>query len=312
MLLFVIHHAVGDQWSGGVLAREMAAAYDAALHGIAPRIGRRCACSTPTTAVAARAARREALDAELAYWRARLPGTPTLAAARSMLPRADVSSARAARCEPGAAELAGQRRSIACVAWARPTAPRPFMVLLAAFKLLLARYCDQDDIAVGTPIANRTARRHRGSGRHDGQHAGDAHGFVAATRASSSCSAASRRPRCKLMRTRICPTNAWSTRCGQQWRRAVTCARARAVQCAERALGATRIWAATESHLSSSIVAQPSSTYRSRSILSTSIACISKSRRGVRTRLAHDAAAGIALPASAAASRCAARGAWCR
>src|SRR6185503_17251266 len=31
-----------------------------------------------------------------------------------------------------------------------------FMTLLAAFKVLLARYSGQGDIAVGTPIANRT------------------------------------------------------------------------------------------------------------------------------------------------------------
>src|SRR5260370_6062379 len=31
-----------------------------------------------------------------------------------------------------------------------------FMTLLAAFQLLLSRYCGQDNIAVGTPIAGRT------------------------------------------------------------------------------------------------------------------------------------------------------------
>ena len=30
------------------------------------------------------------------------------------------------------------------------------MLLLAAFQVLLARYSGQDDIAIGTPIANRT------------------------------------------------------------------------------------------------------------------------------------------------------------
>src|SRR5207253_7983710 len=31
-----------------------------------------------------------------------------------------------------------------------------FMTLLAAWQVLLARYSSQDDVAVGTPIANRT------------------------------------------------------------------------------------------------------------------------------------------------------------
>ena len=34
----------------------------------------------------------------------------------------------------------------------------PFMVLLSAFSILLKRYCGQDEIVVGTPIANRNHR----------------------------------------------------------------------------------------------------------------------------------------------------------
>ena len=37
-----------------------------------------------------------------------------------------------------------------------------FMTLLAAFKVLLHRYTSQDDLIVGTPIANRNHRRSRG------------------------------------------------------------------------------------------------------------------------------------------------------
>ena len=37
-----------------------------------------------------------------------------------------------------------------------------FMTLLAAFQLLLHRYTDQDDIVVGSLIANRTASKPKG------------------------------------------------------------------------------------------------------------------------------------------------------
>ena len=37
-----------------------------------------------------------------------------------------------------------------------------FMLLLAAFQVLLARYSGQPDIAVGTPIANRTHKEIEG------------------------------------------------------------------------------------------------------------------------------------------------------
>ena len=49
------------------------------------------------------------------------------------------------------------------------------MTLLAAFKVLLARYCGQDDIVVGTPVANR---KPRGAGADRWilhQHAGPPH-----------------------------------------------------------------------------------------------------------------------------------------
>ena len=32
----------------------------------------------------------------------------------------------------------------------------PFMTLLAAFEMLLARYTGQEDFAIGSPVANRT------------------------------------------------------------------------------------------------------------------------------------------------------------
>ena len=40
-----------------------------------------------------------------------------------------------------------------------------FMLLLAAFQVLLARYSGQEDIVVGTPIAGRRHREARGADR---------------------------------------------------------------------------------------------------------------------------------------------------
>ena len=41
---------------------------------------------------------------------------------------------------------------------ARDEGATPFMVLLTAFKTLLFRYTGQDDVVVGSPIANRGRR----------------------------------------------------------------------------------------------------------------------------------------------------------
>ena len=48
------------------------------------------------------------------------------------------------------------------------------MTLLAAFQALLARYTGQDDVVVGSPVANRT-RGDRGADRLLRQHPGAAH-----------------------------------------------------------------------------------------------------------------------------------------
>ena len=50
----------------------------------------------------------------------------------------------------------------------------PFMTLLAAFQAMLARYCGQEDIVVGTPIAGRMRIESEEAGRLAGQHAGPA------------------------------------------------------------------------------------------------------------------------------------------
>ena len=49
------------------------------------------------------------------------------------------------------------------------------MTLLAAFATLLWRYSGQDDLLIGTPIANRDRRRTRRSHRLLRQHAGPAY-----------------------------------------------------------------------------------------------------------------------------------------
>ena len=151
VLLIVLHHAVGDQWSGGVLARELAQAYEAARTGREPAWPPLRIQYADYAAWQRRHQDDPALDRELQHWRERLQGTAPLA-----LP-ADRSAA-AVGSPPGASlmhELAPDTID-ALHRLAAAQGATPFMVLLAAFKLLLSRYCGQTDIAVGAPIANRT------------------------------------------------------------------------------------------------------------------------------------------------------------
>src|SRR6185436_9912802 len=99
---------------------------------------------------------REALAGEmkahLAYWKGELAGAPPLLELPTDYPRpASLTTAGATRRFSLPAALVG-----ALDALSRREGATLFMTLLAAFNVLLMRYSGQEDIVVGTPLANRT------------------------------------------------------------------------------------------------------------------------------------------------------------
>ena len=89
----------------------------------------------------------------LAYWRSRLSGAPSLLALPLDRQRGHAPSNRGA-IEPlrFSRELTGRVRR-----FATEHAVTPFMVLLAVFDVVLSRYTNEEDIVVGSPIANRSS-----------------------------------------------------------------------------------------------------------------------------------------------------------
>jgi amino acid adenylation domain-containing protein/thioester reductase-like protein len=152
VLALTFHHIVGDGWSLGVIHREMAALYAAFAAG-APSPLDPPALQYADVAIWQRETLQgEALDALVAYWRDHLAGAPASLDLPTDHPRPTrqrfegaTHRFRIARgTADGVAELA------------RRLDATPYMVLLAAFKALLGRWAGQDDLVVGTPIANRT------------------------------------------------------------------------------------------------------------------------------------------------------------
>ena len=152
VLLLTLHHAVADGWSMPVLLREWAALYAAAQQGT-PAALPPLPLQYADYAVWERQ-RREApeLMASLAYWRRQLAGAPPVLALPIARPRPAVQSYRGRqgtfRVPPAVAE--------GLKAVSRASGATLFMTLLAAFQVLLHRYSGQDDVLVGTPVANRT------------------------------------------------------------------------------------------------------------------------------------------------------------
>ena len=90
-----------------------------------------------------------ALERQIAYWRERWRAWPLELPTIGRAPRRRATAAPA-RVRRAAELLAGLKLL------AERERVTLYMVLLAAFQVLLARYSGQDDVAVGSPIAGRT------------------------------------------------------------------------------------------------------------------------------------------------------------
>ena len=158
LLLLGMHHIVADGWSLEVLRRELATLYAAyAAGGESPLP--EPALQYADFAVWQRAAMRgPALDRQLAWWKAHLAGAPELLALPTDRPRPAVRTQRGS----AVAAVLGAGVSARLDALARDEGATPFMVLLAAFQLLLGRYAATDDVVVGTPVAGRAHRETEG------------------------------------------------------------------------------------------------------------------------------------------------------
>ena len=158
VLVLAMHHVVSDGWSMGVLDRELGVLYEAFARGEASPLPEP-PVQYADFAVWQRAwLSGEVLERQIAWWRERLAGAPPLLELPTDHPRAATLDSRAGHVfralPPGTAE--GVR------ALARREGATLYMVLLAALDLLLARWSGQDDVVVGTPIANRTRRETEG------------------------------------------------------------------------------------------------------------------------------------------------------
>ncbi|HLK58301.1 MAG TPA: amino acid adenylation domain-containing protein [Chthonomonadaceae bacterium] len=152
ILILILHHSVTDAWSRGVFAQELAALYEAFRQQQPDPLPPLSLQYADFAAWQRSALDEQALERLFAYWRPQLAGAPALLELPSDRPRPAVQSYRGARL-PG---LLSPELSRSLAALAQQHNVTLFMILLAAFQVLLYRYSGQQDLVVGTPIANRT------------------------------------------------------------------------------------------------------------------------------------------------------------
>ncbi len=148
---FLMHHIVSDGWSIGVLVNELSAAYEAFDAGRRPELPA-LPVQYADFAVWQRGwLRGEALARQIKYWRERLGGKLPVLELPTDRPRPPVQSYRGALLT----RLVERGLTARLKELARREGVTPYMLLLAVFKTLLLRHAGQDDIVVGTPVANR-------------------------------------------------------------------------------------------------------------------------------------------------------------
>ncbi|MDP9020665.1 MAG: condensation domain-containing protein, partial [Actinomycetota bacterium] len=160
VLVVRTHHSVYDDWSVGVFRRELSALYTAFLTGAGSPLE-----DLPVSfAQFVRAQRRRLAGEEgtrqLSYWKRRLQGAPLAL----QLPIGDPDRPPG-RPEPSAAPVAvvlSPELHAGVRDLARRKRATPFMILLAAFQVLLHRWTGCDDLLLSSVVANRNRRELEG------------------------------------------------------------------------------------------------------------------------------------------------------
>lgn len=151
ILLFVIHHILSDGWSSGIFIKEFASIYSALNKKIEPEL-----MPLETQYIDFSNWQRDYLEKtvfakQLEFWKSNLFAIPSMLQLSTDKPRPIVQtfkgSAKRFRLSDN---LSKKIRSLS-----EKENVTPFMVLIAAFNLVLSKYSHQNDICIGTPVANR-------------------------------------------------------------------------------------------------------------------------------------------------------------
>ena len=151
VLLLTIHHIISDGWSVSIFARELSVLYEnfsagrpSSLPDLPIQYGDYAEWQREYL-------KGEVLDQMLGYWCKQLAGAPVLDLPTDR-PRPATQTFRGAEVDIHFDRtLLGNLKKLSVLEGATL-----FITLLAAFDVLLSRYSGQEDICVGTPIANRT------------------------------------------------------------------------------------------------------------------------------------------------------------
>jgi len=155
VLLRTFHHIVSDGWSLGVFMREFRDLYEAYLQGHEDRLPSLPLQFADFALWQTQTAREGLLDEDLRFWKEHLAGIPD----ELEIPRDRERPALKTFAADACAITLPVEKVAALKQCGRSTL---YMTLLTAFAVLMHHYSGQDDIVVGSPIANRQDERLEG------------------------------------------------------------------------------------------------------------------------------------------------------
>ncbi|WP_407883843.1 non-ribosomal peptide synthetase, partial [Scytonema sp. NUACC26] len=150
VVLFTMHHIVSDGWSVRVLIRELATLYKAFSRGNISPLSELPIQYADFVMWQRQWLQGEVLEAQQVYWQRQLRECPVLQLPTDHLRPVVQTFRGATQLFSLSYDLTEQLKTLS-----HQEGATLFMTLLAVFKILLHRYSGQDDIVVGSPIANR-------------------------------------------------------------------------------------------------------------------------------------------------------------
>lgn len=151
ILLLNMHHISSDGWSIGVFIRELCHAYLTFSQGQKPTLEPLPIQYSDFATWQRNWLQGEVLETQINYWKKQLKDAPPRLELPTDYPRPPIQSYKGSHYSHTLTpELTEQLKTLS-----QQEGVSLYMLLLAVFNLLLSRYSRQDDLCIGSPIANR-------------------------------------------------------------------------------------------------------------------------------------------------------------
>ena len=152
VLAINMHHIISDGWSMGIFLRELWQAYTAYSQGQTPTFASLPIQYSDYAAWQRHWLQGEVLEKQIDYWKHQLGDASPLLELPTDYPRSAQQSYRGQRY----IYALSPELTAAVNAFSQQQGVSLYMTLLATLSILLSRYSRQEDLCIGSPIANRT------------------------------------------------------------------------------------------------------------------------------------------------------------